>query len=122
MGEIEHIIDPKPSMLVDFGRAPATTLSSMSELSEQSDRALFQYSEFLLEQAEASARDCGVNQVDSSALQGDPAEEVVAYAAEQDADLIVCGNRGFGKIKTLLLGSTSHKIAQMAQCSCMTVK
>ena len=47
---------------------------------------------------------------------------MVAYARDQAADLIVCGNRGFGKIKTLLLGSTSHKIAQMAECSCMTVK
>ena len=49
MGEVEHIIDPKPSMPVDFGRAPVSTLSSMTELSQQSDRALFQYSEFLLE-------------------------------------------------------------------------
>ena len=122
MGEVEHIIDPKPSMPVDFGRAPVSTLNSMSELSQQSDRALFQYSEFLLEQAEASARHCGVATIDSRALQGDPAEEVVAYARDQAADLIVCGNRGFGKIKTLFLGSISHKIAQMAECSCMTVK
>ncbi len=122
MGEVEHIIDPKPSMPIDFGRAPVSTLSSMSELSQQSDRALFQYSEFLLEQAEASARQCGVSNIDSRALQGDPAEEVVAYARDQQADLIVCGNRGFGKLKTLLLGSISHKIAQMAECSCMTVK
>ncbi len=122
MGEVEHIIDPKPSMPIDFGRAPVSTLSSMSELSQQSDRALFQYSEFLLEQAEASARQCGVSNIDSRALQGDPAEEVVTYARDQQADLIVCGNRGFGKLKTLLLGSISHKIAQMAECSCMTVK
>ena len=122
MGEVEHIIDPKPSMPVDFGRAPVSTLSSMTELSQQSDRALFQYSEFLLEQAEESARHYGVTSVDSRALLGDPAEEVVAYARDQQADLIVCGNRGFGKLKTLLLGSISHKIAQMAECSCMTVK
>ncbi len=122
MAEVEHIIDPKPSMRVDFGRAPASTLSSMSDLSEQSDRALFQYSEFLLEQAESSARHCGAEDIDSRALQGDAAEEVVRYASERNADLIVCGNRGFGKVKTLLVGSTSHKIAQMAECSCLTVK
>ena len=122
MGEIEHIIDPKPSMPVDFGRAPAATLSSMSDLSQQSDRALFQYSEFLLGQAEGSANHCGAEDIDSRALQGDAAEEIVNYARDRDADLIVCGNRGFGKIKTLLVGSTSHKIAQMAECSCLTVK
>ena len=47
---------------------------------------------------------------------------VVAFAIDRNADLIVCGSRGFGRMKSLLLGSTSHKIAQLAQCSCLTVK
>ena len=56
------------------------------------------------------------------AVLGNPAEEVAAFARDRNADLIISGSRGFGKFKSPLLGSTSHKIAQLAECSCLTVK
>jgi nucleotide-binding universal stress UspA family protein len=39
-----------------------------------------------------------------------------------DFDLVVMGRRGLGGIKGLLMGSLSHKISSMADCTVVTVK
>jgi nucleotide-binding universal stress UspA family protein len=83
---------------------------------------MFQYADFLAQEARASAKNHGAHDVEAKIVVGDPAEEVVAFAGDRDADLIISGSRGFGRLKSLLLGSTSHKIAQLAECSCLTVK
>ena len=75
-----------------------------------------------MDQAKASASSSGVKDVDARAVLGSPAEEVVDYAKARNADLIICGSRGFGRLKSLLLGSTSQKIAQLAECSCLTIR
>jgi nucleotide-binding universal stress UspA family protein len=63
-----------------------------------------------------------VENVVTEVLVGNPAEEIISFAKSWEADLIVTGRRGFGKLKSLLLGSTSNKITQHAECSCLTVK
>ncbi len=121
-GEVEHLIDSTPAMVVNFQDAPAAMMSSMAQASADTQSAMFQYADFLLGQAQQSLIDVGVQQVDYKVELGDPAEQIVAYASDRDADLIITGSRGFGKLKSLLLGSTSHKITQLAPCSCLTVK
>jgi len=122
MGEIEHIIEPMPSMRVNLENAPENMLSTMARASSDSEKAMFQYADFLAQEAKASAKNHAAEDVEARAVLGDPAEEVVAFARDRNADLIISGNRGFGRLKSLLLGSTSHKIAQLAECSCLTVK
>jgi nucleotide-binding universal stress UspA family protein len=122
MGEIEHIIEPMPSMRVNLENAPENMVSTMARASTDSKKAMFQYADFLAQEAQASAKNHGAEDVEARAVLGDPAEEVVAFARDRDADLIISGSRGFGRLKSLLLGSTSHKIAQLAECSCLTVK
>jgi len=58
-------------------------------------------------------------QVDRS---GYPPDEVVEYAKSVDADLIVVGSRGFGDFKSLLLGSTSHRVSHLSPCDVLIVK
>ncbi len=122
MGELEHVIDPAPNMLVNLENAPATMISSMAQASADTERALYQYADFLVRQAEANARDLGVDEVDGKSAMGNPAEQIVEYAREREADLIITGSRGFGRLKGLLLGSTSQHVAQLAECSCLTVR
>lgn len=122
MGEIEHVIEPMPSMLVNLENAPANMMSTMAQTSSDSEKAMFQYADFLVEQARESTVHHGAKDVEARAVLGSPAEEVVAFARDRKADLIISGSRGFGKLKSLLLGSTSHKIAQLADCSCLTIK
>lgn len=50
---------------------------------------------------------------------GNPAEQIVEYAEEHDVDLIVIGSRGRGRMKALLLGSVSHRVAERARCPVM---
>ncbi len=122
MGEIEHIIEPMPSMRVNLENAPENLVSTMVRASTDSEKAMFQYADFLAQEARASAKNHGAEDVEARAVLGDPAEEIVAFARDRNADLIICGSRGFGRLKSLLLGSTSHKITQLAECSCLTVK
>ena len=122
MAEVEHLIDPRPKMMVNFENAPATMMSSMAQTSADTQDALYQYADFLVEQAKKNAKQAGAGEIETRVAQGDPAEETVAFARDRDADLIICGSRGFGKLKSVLLGSVSHKIAQLAACSCLTVK
>jgi nucleotide-binding universal stress UspA family protein len=122
MAEIEHIIEPMPQYVVNFAAAPVNLISTMSQNSSDSERAMFHYADFLVEQAEQNARDLGAEKIESRSVLGDPAEEIVAFAKDRGADLIVTGSRGFGKVKSALLGSTSSKLSQLADCSCLTVK
>ena len=41
---------------------------------------------------------------------GDPAQEIVAFAGEWDADLIAMGTRGQGALTAMLLGSVAQKV------------
>lgn len=53
---------------------------------------------------------------------GKPAAEVLHYAESENADLIVMGSRGFGGVKSFMLGSVSHKVLQESKCPCLVVK
>jgi nucleotide-binding universal stress UspA family protein len=122
MGEVEHIIEPMPRLVIDFEEAPVNLVNMMAQNSADSEKAMLQYADFLVEQARMSAREYGAQDVDARAVLGSPADQVVAFARDRKADLIVCGSRGFGRLKSLLLGRTSHKIAQLAECSCLIAR
>ena len=47
---------------------------------------------------------------------GDPVSVLLRVAADRSADLIVVGRRGAGGDPDLLLGSTSHQLAERAPC------
>jgi nucleotide-binding universal stress UspA family protein len=53
---------------------------------------------------------------------GDPAETIVEYARNIQADLIVCGSRGLGTLTSLLLGSVSQHLVMHAPCSVLVVR
>jgi nucleotide-binding universal stress UspA family protein len=52
-------------------------------------------------------------------LDGEPAAALAA--ASSDVDLLICGSRGFGPLRTLLLGGTSHALVRRAACSVLVV-
>jgi len=55
-------------------------------------------------------------------LEGDPATEVVRYAADAAIDLIVMGTHGRSGLERLLVGSVTERVMREAPCSVMAVK
>jgi nucleotide-binding universal stress UspA family protein len=60
--------------------------------------------------------------VTSHVHEGDPAEAILDTASEQNADLIVVGDRGLSGVQRFLLGSVSQKVSEHAACNVMIVR
>jgi len=76
----------------------------------------------LLAEAEREARAAGVQEVETFARQGDAADAILDVAEEQQADLIVIGNKGMTGAKRFLLGSVPNKVSHHAPCSVLIVR
>ena len=74
-----------------------------------------------LEGAAAVAREAGVA-VEVYPRQGDPADAILDVAEEQEADLIVVGNKGMTGAKRFLLGSVPNKVSHHAPCSVLIIR
>jgi nucleotide-binding universal stress UspA family protein len=74
-----------------------------------------------LHDAAALAEAAGVP-VETFARQGDPADAILDVAEEQDADLIVIGNKGMTGAKRFLLGSVPNKVSHHAPCSVLIIR
>lgn len=53
---------------------------------------------------------------------GKPFVEIVRYAREENADLIVMATHGRGAVSHILVGSTAEKVVRKAPCPVLTVK
>jgi nucleotide-binding universal stress UspA family protein len=74
-----------------------------------------------LEVAAAAAREAGVT-ANVYPRQGDPADAILDVAEEQEADLIVVGNKGMTGAKRFLLGSVPNKVSHHAPCSVLIIR
>ena len=74
-----------------------------------------------LKEAEEQIKEDGVN-VEIFARQGDPADAILDVAEEQNADLIIVGNKGMSGAKRFLLGSVPNKVSHHAPCSVMIIR
>jgi nucleotide-binding universal stress UspA family protein len=74
-----------------------------------------------LEAAATVAREAGV-EVDLYPRQGDPADAILDVAEEQEADLIIVGNKGMTGAKRFLLGSVPNKVSHHAPCSVLIIR
>lgn len=76
----------------------------------------------LVDMASERARQKGLARVSTHVAEGDPANEILATAREEKADIIAMGSRGLGAVKGLVMGSVSQRVVQRAGCSVITVK
>ena len=68
------------------------------------------------------AKAAGARRVTAEAVVGEPAEQILAYAGAEQADLIVVGSRGHGRLAGLLLGSVAQKVVALAGCPVLVVR
>lgn len=88
---------------------------------ERADVLVFVGEQILREAAER-ARKKGVKDVHTAVARGDPAGAIIKYARRRKLDLVVLGTRGLGKVRGVLMGSVSRKVANLCDVSCLIVR
>ena len=76
----------------------------------------------LTRSAEARARAKGLRDVVGRTVEGKAADQILEVAGSEDVAMIFMGSRGLSDARALFLGSVSHKVANQAPCTCVTVK
>ncbi|MEZ5076895.1 MAG: universal stress protein [Solirubrobacterales bacterium] len=75
----------------------------------------------VLDVAAADARKEGI-EVQTQAVEGDPADALLTAAEEIGADLIVVGNKGMTGARRYLLGSVPNNVSHHAPCNVLIVR
>jgi nucleotide-binding universal stress UspA family protein len=76
----------------------------------------------IIEMAQREFKEKGVKNFQPSIIEGDPAQAIIEFARDKGVDMIVLGSRGLGNLEEVFLGSVSHKVCNLAHCTCLTVK
>jgi nucleotide-binding universal stress UspA family protein len=105
---IVYVIDTKPLTTGVIEESYAGMYDSLREEGEQA-----------LEQAKELAGDLDA---DTFLLTGKPAAEIIRFAKEQGADLLVVGTQGKSGLGKLILGSVAESIIRTAPCSVLVVR
>jgi len=77
--------------------------------------------QFVLDQAAGVATQAQVEVV-THPREGDPADAILDVAEENDADVVLVGNKGMTGARRFLLGSVPNKISHHAPCDVWIVK
>ncbi len=101
----------------------AMKVTATDHLGDKPKRIMEQLSGDILEAARARALGAGIDEkhVTTFGTDGDQARRLIQAARERDADLIVVGGRGRGRLEGLLLGSVTQKVVAHAPCPCLVV-
>lgn len=74
-----------------------------------------------LDTAAEAARAVGCEKIETQIKPGTPVEALMAIVNENQADLLVVGNRGINSLTGRLLGSVPADVARQSQCDVMIV-
>ncbi len=103
-----------PEVLPVYPREPTADELAWQKEEEKQGMAILRQSRDVLKEAGFES--------DTSLLRGDAAKEIIAYAKDNQVDLIVSGSRGLNPFKGWLLGSVSRKLVHYSGCSVLVVK
>lgn len=125
MAEVEHVLDGLAAQHEPSGAILPRTVDELMQLDNQQMLLMdivARIGNLILEHALARAQDAGATDVSARAQGGDYADAILNTAEDIGADIIVLGRRGLGRIRGLVLGSVSQKVAQHADSTVITVK
>jgi nucleotide-binding universal stress UspA family protein len=105
-----HVIPPITSMLPVSGEGLYPPLVFSAEDLQQFRTEL-----------ESFARGSGIEALDTEVVQGSVAGEIVRFAKELPADLLVMGTHGRSGVERLMLGSVTEKLLRKSPCPLLTV-
>lgn len=107
-----HVFDAAATPAGAWG-FPADRISAMSELAGK--RLLKKFRDRVSERLGSRSR------VHDFLESGSPASAIVAVAKKWNADLIVMGSHGRGKVKRILMGSVSQEVLRKAPCPILVI-
>ena len=115
-----HVVpyEPVPPAFLDFIEAEHIPLEEGAYAYHYSGREL---GDLLTNKAADRLRQRGLEKLTPMMLEGHVARTILATASEEGVDAIFLGSRGLSDLKGALLGSVSHKVANLAPCTCVTV-
>ena len=102
------------------GRFP--TASLLPKDAQSPERVLHAVAEQVLSAAERTATEHGVAKISKQIEDGNAASRILEVAENVKADMIFSGARGLSDMKALMVGSVSHKLANMASVTCVMVR
>nr|WP_299243709.1 universal stress protein [uncultured Halomonas sp.] len=121
-----NLLDPEQGMLYvlnvqeaplatdAMGRSAGVPAINAEELVQESGQAL-------IEQACQAAK-VEHERVKRIVRAGQPATAILAEAKQLDIDAIVMGSRGNSNLKSLVIGSVSHRVLHVATCAVVIVR
>ena len=83
---------------------------------------LVEIGELICARARDAATARGAASIEVNVVDGAAAENILAAAKHEKADMIVMGSRGLGRLEGFLLGAVSQRVNHLAECTCVTVK
>jgi nucleotide-binding universal stress UspA family protein len=101
-----HVIPPVPTEVFTYSR----------EMVENWERTAYERLWTLFPAAERTARQGRVE-----VRIGPPVDEILTFADERNADLIILGTHGRGPLTHLFLGSVAERVVRRARCPVLTV-
>ena len=100
----------------------AMFLGSSGFAIEASDEEIQAAGNNVIESAMKIIDEYGCQLVETEIVHGSAAQNILQREKASDIDMIIMGSRGLSDLSGLLLGSVSHKVSHLAQCTCVTVR
>jgi nucleotide-binding universal stress UspA family protein len=88
-----------------------------SELFESAEKKMASF----CAEMEGFCKQAGVSELSYKVFIGDVAEQIVEYAAETKADLIIMGTHGYKGLEKIMFGSVAGKVVRSAGCPVLTI-
>ena len=122
--EVERLADSRPlsqaAASIPEGRFPVAMVPTNG--GETEEEVLNAVAELVLRAAADTVKECGAKKFRALTEDGDPAQRILQRAETEGTDLIVMGSRGFSDLKSLIVGSVSHKVSHLAPCPVLSVR
>jgi nucleotide-binding universal stress UspA family protein len=108
-----HVIEPVSTMFyLDASKAPPA-VEAMTDIQNHAQRALEEV---------LSPEVRGAISTEYAIRGGAPFLEIIRYAKEIEANMIVCGTHGRTGLKHLIMGSVAENVVRKSPCPVLTVR
>lgn len=108
-----YTVEP-PHIYTALDMAPAIPVPTTEELADNAKTQLDQF---------VASHLTGLDPApETRVLTGNPAEQIVAYAGDVNAEMIIMTTHGYSGLEHVVLGSTTESVLRHAQCPVLSIR